>query len=55
MSKHKDQVLVQEALSHPEGSKERDNAFDRIRKDGIYLFNKEQSGTSVLIGKKRAC
>ncbi|KAH3729275.1 hypothetical protein DPMN_055242 [Dreissena polymorpha] len=31
------------SFSHPEGSAERDNAFDIIRKDGIYRYNKEQA------------
>lgn len=41
--KHSDESLVQEALSHPKGSKEKDEAFARIRKDGIYIYNKAQS------------
>ncbi|KAH3822724.1 hypothetical protein DPMN_124514 [Dreissena polymorpha] len=43
LTKHQDEAQVQEALFYHEGSTERDNAFDKIRKDGMYRFNKEKA------------
>ncbi|MEW8546316.1 MAG: hypothetical protein AB2693_22595, partial [Candidatus Thiodiazotropha sp.] len=43
VKKHKELPEVAEALSLPKGSKERNECFERFRKDGIFKYNEMQS------------
>lgn len=44
---HGDEEEVMTALSFDKASKERDTAFDRLRKKGIFQYNKNQAGLDV--------